>query len=70
MERYLKLRSRLIEQGAEAGTLDAFAAVVRELEDATIAESLTSAADDVSYTLHQIGRDALNAVAHEVASFR
>jgi hypothetical protein len=70
IERYQRIRASLIAQGASAGTIDAFADVVRHLEDAAIATHIDAVAGDPCYILGQADPEAVRRTADQIRTFR
>jgi hypothetical protein len=69
MTKYETLRGRLIEQGAHQGTIDAFSAEVRVLEDKALANVLRAIMNDRSYSLGDIDPAIIERIAKEVETF-
>lgn len=70
LERMQAIRERLLKQGALLGTVDAFEAAVRELEDEYIAKMLREVADDQTYSVGRMDKDTTLAIANEIENLR
>lgn len=70
MDRNQTIKARLQDQGAELGTIDAFAASVRELEAQTIARALRAVAGDTRSDIGDIDPAIVERIAYQIATSR